>query len=123
MASETSGVVRYAFRDGADGAWQISEVGRLDNVFLGFTGARNITSITVDDEAHPWIAFSDEAVLKLARVEDGRWQSETVAEAGDTPFGQVISLDLDGDGRPHIAYALVTSKGPLNGSVWHATRD
>ncbi len=121
--SATSGIIRYAFRDGASGAWQISEVGRLDNVSLGFTGARNITSINLDDDGRPWIAYSDESVLKLGRLEGGQWQAETVVDATDTPLGQIISLDIDGEGRPHIAYALVTNKSPLNGSIWYATRD
>lgn len=123
MLDETSGIVRYAFRDSASDEWQISEVGRLDNVVLGFTGARNITSIDVDGEGSPSIAFSDESTLTLATLKDGRWETETVVEAAQTPLGQIVSLKLDGNGRPHIAYALVTSKKPLDGSIWHATRE
>jgi hypothetical protein len=117
----TSGIVRYAFREGPDADWQISDVDTLDNVFIGFTGARNITSIDLDSDLNPWIAYSDESVMRLARLVDGEWQIQTVTEAADVPLGQIVSLELDGDDRPHIAFADVTNKSELDGSVFYAS--
>ena len=115
--------MRYAFRESASGAWQITEVGRLSNVLLGFTGARNITSIDVDGDGRPWIAYSDERTLNLARLGSDGWTSETVVQAEQTPLGQIVSLKIDGKQRPHISYALVSNKSPLDGTIWHATRE
>ena len=53
---------------------------------------------------------------------DESWQIETVTEAGDIPLGQIVSLDVDEAGRPHVAFADVTDKGQLDGNVWYATR-
>ena len=50
-------------------------------------------------------------------------QLETIAETSiDAPFGQIVSLDVDGSGRPHIAYSIISSKGELDGTIAYATR-
>jgi len=119
---ETFGVVKHAFR-GQDGdEWQISEVDELDAVSTGFTGARNITSIDLDSDGNPAIVYSDESVMKLAQLTGDEWRTEVVVEATDAPLGQIVSLELDAEGRPHIAFAEVTDKGKLDGSIWYATR-
>jgi hypothetical protein len=33
-----------------------------------------------------------------------------------------VSLELDAEGRPHIAYADVTDQNQLDGTIWYATR-
>ena len=119
---ETTGMVRHAYRPSPDEAWQRRVVDELDAVATGFTGARDITSIDVDDEGRPWIAYSDERVIKLGGLVDGAWQIETITEASDVPLGQIVSLELDADGRPHVAFADVTDKSQLDGSIWYATR-
>ncbi len=119
---ESGGTVKYANRAFAQDEWQITTVDALSAVLLGFTGARNITSIDTDIDGNPWIAYSDETVLKLAHVVDGSWQVETVTEAGDAPLGQIVSLDIDDEGRQHIAFADVTDKGQLDGNIWYAAR-
>ena len=121
-SGEGTGSVKYAHRESAQDEWQISTVDELSAVLLGFTGARNITSIDTDADGNPWIAYSDESILKLAHLVDGSWQTETVTEAGDVPLGQIVSLDIDAEGRPHIAFADVTDKDQLDGNIWYATR-
>jgi len=118
----TSGTVKHAYRATPDDAWQISLIDDLSSVVMGFTGARSITSVAVDAEASPWVAYSDETVMKIAHLVDGQWQVETVTAAGDDPLGQIVSLTLDERGRPHLAFAEVSSRGPLDGTVWYATR-
>ena len=119
---ESAGSVKYAYRASAQDEWQITTVDELSAVLLGFTGARNITSIDTDGDGGPWIAYSDETALRLAHLVDGSWQIETVTEAGDVPLGQIVSLDIDDEGRQHIAFADVTDKGQLDGNIWYATR-
>jgi hypothetical protein len=120
---DSSGTVRYAFRPDVETAWEYADVDTLDAMFFGFTGARNITSLALDQDQRPWIAYSDELVLKLAEPADGEWQLETIAETSiDAPFGQIVSLDVDGSGRPHIAYSIISSKGELDGTIAYATR-
>jgi hypothetical protein len=123
QTSDTSGTVHYAFRSDPASDWQLAEIDTLEAMFYGFTGARNITSIDLDSGGQPWIAYSDEAVMKLAQPGDGGSQIEVVAEADPgAPFGQILSLELDGSDAPHIAFATVTNKQPLAGTIAYATR-
>lgn len=120
--SDSSGIVRYAFRPAGGTPWETSDLDTLDGLFLGFTGARNLTSIALDADGRPSVAYSDERIMRLATFDEAGWQIETVAEADEAPFGQIVSLAIDPDGRPHLAYALVTSKSPLDGTIAYATR-
>ncbi len=116
-----AGRIKYAFRPNPDAPWRIEVIDRLDQVFSGFTGARNLTSLALDSAGNPWVAYSDESVLKLARFDGQNWQIQTVVEAGERPLGQLVSLVLDADDRPHLSYHEVTNKDPLDGIVFYAT--
>jgi hypothetical protein len=122
----SSGIVKHAFRAAPGDEWQISAVDQLDAVFGVtdgfFTGARNITGIDLDADGEPWIVYSDEQVMKLAQLVEGEWQTEIVAQASDLPLGQIVSIEIDAESRPHIAFADVSDKGKLDGSIWYATR-
>jgi hypothetical protein len=122
LDDETNGSVKHAYRAGPEAEWQLSTVDTLEDVLIGFTGARNITSIDIGPDGTPWVAYSDESVMRLAHLEDGAWLTETVTEAGDLPLGQIVSLAIDLDGRPHLAFADVTDKSELDGNIWYATR-
>ncbi len=120
----SAGIVKYATRGAGEAGWSISEVGRLDDLSFGFIGARNITSLALDSERNPWIAYTDESVLKVAVRDGASWQTHTVVEAGDLEFGQLAVLKLDREDRPHVTYFEVTSKSPkLDGRVKYATSD
>ena len=95
-------------------------MGTLDKLTFGFVGARNITSLALDDQGNPWIAFSDEKKLELAVWDGSDWKTTTVVEAGSKVLGQLVSLKLDSSGNPHITYFEVTKKGPLDGIVMYA---
>ena len=41
-------------------------------------------------------------------------------DAGAGTLGQLVSVKLDRQDEPHIAYSEVTSKGPLDGIVKYA---
>ena len=117
-----TGTVRYATRAAGDAAWEFRDVDGLDRLFFGFEGARNITSVAVDSRGDPWIAYTDESLVKLARWSGDGWDVETVitAQEQQRPFGQLVSLKLDSQDRPHLAWFEVTSSGPLDGIVMYA---
>ena len=87
---------------------------------FGQTGARNITSLALDSNGNPWIAYSDERALNLAVWDGAQWQTQTVVEAGRRPLGQLVSLKIDSQDQPHIAYFEVTNSAPLEGAVKYA---
>lgn len=112
-------IVKYATRGTGESGWTITEVDTLSNIFYGFEGAREITSISIDSAGNPWIAYTDETVLRLAVWVGGAFRTETVSSSKDRGpvFGQLVSLGLDADDTAHIATFEVTATGPLNGNV------
>ncbi|MFQ6027473.1 MAG: hypothetical protein ACE5Q6_08280 [Dehalococcoidia bacterium] len=116
----SSGVIKYATRGPGDTAWEIREVDRLSRLTFGFVGARNITSLALDSDGNPWIAYSDEKKLKLAVWDGAKWGIQTVVDAESKTLGQLVSMKLDSQDQPHIAYFEVTSPGPLEGLVKYA---
>lgn len=113
-------MVKYATKGPDDSTWEIRDVDTLGQLTFGFVGARNITSLALDGEGNPWIAYSDERVLMLALWNGSEWQLERVVEAGPQPLGQLVSLKLDSKDQPHIAYFEVSNKRPLAGRVKYA---
>ncbi|MDA1349126.1 MAG: hypothetical protein O3A47_09725 [Chloroflexi bacterium] len=116
----TFGAFKYATRGPDDTEWVVTEIDRLNNLKYGFVGARNITSLALDSEGRPWITYSDEKHLKLAVWDGSEWGISTVVDAGSKTQGQLVSLGLDADDQPHIAYFEVTNKSPLDGVIKYA---
>ncbi len=115
-----AGEVRYA--TDATGAWVSSTVATLDGVEIGFEGARRITSLALDTDGVPQVAYSDVTGVWIAALDgDGTWTSQPVVEAGARPLGQLVSLEVDGAGQPHLAFFEVTGNAPLSGLVAYAT--
>ena len=118
--SASSGTVMYAVKGPSDDAWKIDEIGGLDSLEFGFIGARNVTSLSLDGAGNPWIAYTDEKVVKLALWDGSQWQIEIVLDAGKDKLGQLVSLKLDSKDEPHITYFVVTSSRPLGGNIMYA---
>ena len=119
--SNSSGTVKYATKEGQDSEWSISEVGTLEDLAFGFIGARNSTSLALDRQGNPWIAYTDQSSVKLTIWDGSSWQTQTVATAEDRPLGQLVSLKIDTQDLPHIAYFEVTETAKLKGVVMYAT--
>jgi FlgD Ig-like domain len=66
-------------------------------------GARS-TSIAVDAQSNPHVAYRQSASLKYARKSGGAWLIET-AIAGWNGLSGFASLELDNTGNPHISIA------------------
>ena len=120
QTSNSGGNVKYATRGPNETQWEIREIDRLTSVIINMTGARNSTSVAVDSQGNPWVAYNDREVLKVAAWDGSAWRASTVAEAGQRPLGQLVVLKLDGDDRPHLTYFEVTSTSPLDGIVKYA---
>ena len=110
----------YAFRD--DGVWTLEEIGTLDNVQQGMTGARRITSLALDTQGSPHVAFSDLTGISYATRSDSGWNVLEIVTATDRALGQLVSLKLDASDRPHLAFFEVTKNSPLDGLIVHMTR-
>ena len=121
-STSKSGTIKYATRGKGESDWTISEVGELKDLLFGFEGARNITSIQVDGEGNPVIAYSDTSNIKVARWNGSGWDTETLTTRKDRgkEFGQLVSLKLDGTGRAHLTWFEITERGPLDGVVMYA---
>jgi hypothetical protein len=120
MTGTSAGTVKYATIGQDDSAWEIRKVGALQRLSYVWPGPRRFTSMVVDREGNPWIAYSDEEVLNLAVWDGSSWQTQTVVDAGERRLGQVVSLKLDASDHPHLAYFEVIDKSPLTGVVKYA---
>ncbi|RMF78077.1 MAG: hypothetical protein D6737_15975, partial [Chloroflexi bacterium] len=119
--SPSSGTVRYAWRD-ADGTWQFEDVGTVDNLMIGFTGARKITSLVLDADGVPHIAYTDrDTVTYASRTGDGEWTTQDIMTADEANLGQLVELALDSNGTPHLTTFDVTNPRPLNGNIYYGT--
>lgn len=119
-----TGEVRYAYRPSPDAEWQLETIDTLTELSFGFLGARNSTSLALDESGAPWVAYGDEQVVRVAHRDAGSWSLETVATAEADPFGQQVSLKVDAQGRRHLAYSVITSGGgALDGDIIYAVTD
>ncbi|MCH7587861.1 MAG: hypothetical protein IIC78_07485 [Chloroflexi bacterium] len=118
--TNSSGVVRYAWWDGS--AWQMEDIDSLDDVRTGQTGARKITSLAIDGEGGIHVAYTDQSRLVYARRGDSGWATQEVEIPGDQTLGQLVELEMDAEGNPHLISFLVTSVSPeLSGIVIYAS--
>ena len=109
--SATSGDIKLARWDGSQ--WNVQRIDQLTEVFTGFFGARKNSSVLLDADGNPIVAYSDESVVKLASWNSqngGGWDIETVATADKEDLGQQVSMAMDGQGVIHITFADVRQK-------------
>ena len=120
VVDTTSGYIKVARWDGAQ--WLTERVDKLDNVVQGFFGARKTGPVVVSPEGNPIVAYSDEALVKVAAWDGNDWNIETVTTAEGDPLGQQVSLGLDPQGVLHLTFADARRKaGPgVIGNVMYA---
>ncbi len=114
------GRVMYAVRD--ENGWTLEAVGELTDVRQGMTGARRITSVALDAQGVPHVAFSDVGVISYATRTESGWKVEEIVSAGDRVLGQLVSLKVGANGTAHIAFYEVTQASPLDGLVVYLSR-
>lgn len=102
---DSEGYIKLARWDGSE--WNVQRIDKLDDVFLGFLGARKNSSLVLDPDDNPIVAYSDEQAIKLAWHDGSQWNLEPVLTAGDSPLHQQVSLALDSNGDLHLTFADV----------------
>ena len=116
----STGYVKVARWDGSQ--WDIQRVDKLEDVALGHFGARKISSLVLDADDNPIVAYSDEKAVKLAILDGSQWVTDTIKTADGDPLGQQVSMAIDGNGLLHLTFADVTRKGGpgVKGSILYA---
>lgn len=105
------GVEYYAY---SDGEWTVSAIGSGPTVY-----EFNVSPAVAPDGNPAVSYFNDvDGDLMYAEVDGTAWTIETVASEGIV--GKFSSLQIDGDGTPHIAFYNQVSQ--LTGTVQYATR-
>ena len=120
QTGRTSGLIKFARSEGT--GWDIQVVDELESVFMGHFGARRNSSLVLDPDGNPIVAYSDEQTLKLASWDGSEWRIETVHTAAATPLGQQVSLARDQSGTLHLTFADVSHKAVpgVKGAILYA---
>jgi hypothetical protein len=114
----TPGNIVYGSHSG--GAWLFQTVGTVQEHVLGMDAARRTVALSLTPTTSH-IAFIDSAKLQLVRITGTEVLSTTIVEAGDEPL-LVVSMEVDGQDRPHLVYSRVPSltvAGNAVGRVWY----
>ena len=114
------GRVKYAHHNGD--AWEFETIDTLTDLEIGFLGARRTTEVAVDALDRVYLAYSDRGVLKFARKTESEWEIEEITGPRESGFalGQFASLDVEANGRPHIAYyELPESPASSTGTIYY----
>lgn len=106
------------FATKGDDGWTVETVGGLTE--FRDQNARRNSSLAFDSQGRPNVVFSDVKGVWFAVREDSGWEVQQIVQ-GDLTLGQLVSLVLDADDRPHIALYEVTSSQPLDGTVAYLT--
>jgi hypothetical protein len=118
QSGSSEGEIVFASR--GDGGWTSETIGQL--TAFSEANARRNSSLGFDSQGRAHVAFSDtQGVWYAIRGESG-WEIQQIVEA-DLPLGQLVSLALDQDDRPHIAIYEVTKAQPLDGVVAYITTE
>ncbi len=117
---DSTGFIKLARWDGS--SWTTQRIDELNDVFIDFFGARKTSSLVLDPDGNPIVAYSDEAQVKLAQWDGTQWSLETVMTAGELPLGQQVSLAIDDQQVLHLVFADVSKKGSpgVTGTVMYA---
>ncbi len=112
----TEGEIVFAVR--GDDGWTLETIGGLDAFSEG--NARRNSSLAFDSKGRAHVAFSDTEGVWYGVRGDSDWDVIQIVEAG-LPLGQLVSLVLDSDDRPHLGIYEVTQSQPLDGQVAYIT--
>ncbi|MDP8245462.1 MAG: DNRLRE domain-containing protein [Candidatus Hinthialibacter antarcticus] len=101
-ADKTKATVRYGVLNSDQ--WEIEDVDRLEYVMLGFGDARKSTSLALDKDSRPHIAYSDKQAVRYATKPFSEWQRTTVLESPEDRYQSLVVMRLDADQAPAIVF-------------------
>jgi hypothetical protein len=103
--------------------WKTETVARLESVQLGFSGARKLVSIDVDDLGNPHLAYGDTRSVTYA-VKDPvtGWEETIVVATEPGQLNGLVVLRLNAQDEPGIAFWRPIP-GPDGGIVSLAVRE
>ncbi|MCH8984514.1 MAG: hypothetical protein IH943_10525 [Acidobacteria bacterium] len=118
QTGDTEGEIVFAMR--GDDGWTLETIGQLASFSEPI--ARRNSSLAFDSQGRAHVAFSDTVGVWYAVRGESGWETQQIVEAG-LPLGQLVSLAIDENDRPHIAIYEVTEAQPLDGSVAYLTTE
>jgi len=116
QTGSTEGEIVFASRD--EDGWTLETIGGLDA--FSENNARRNSSLAFDSKGRAHVAFSDTEGVWYGVRGDSDWDVIQIVEAS-LPLGQLVSLVLDSDDRPHLGIYEVTQSQPLDGRVAYIT--
>jgi len=120
--SRNGGELKYAAWDGT--AWQIESVDRMEDINIAFIGARRSMSLALDAQDRPHIAYSDRTSVRYTRKNGDSWETGQIValpSSVDLELGQLVSLALEANGRPHLTFfELPLNASKSTGTVYYA---
>jgi len=96
------GFVRYAVLN--TGEWGVETVDELDQVDLGFLGARKSVSLALDRSSRPHLAYSDRRRMAYAVKPFDAWMITNVVEHSEPTYNGLVVLRLNTEDDPAIVF-------------------
>lgn len=118
LLNPTEGIIRYATRSA--GTWSFANVDTLADLRLGFTGARRIVALEIDESDQAHVVYGDRSVVKYAVGTPGNWIIDKVLDESGTSLelGQQVDMARCGDdGSIHLVYYEASFS---SNTVWYA---
>jgi hypothetical protein len=118
LRSGSEGVVRYA--TGEFGALRASDVANVGDFVIGFSGARDLSTLALDAQGRPVVALQTQSSLQVLRLDGTGFEQLASFTAPDgVVFGQQTDIGIDGQNRTHVGWWQ--SSGGI-GNVCHAVK-
>lgn len=98
----TRGLVQYAVLE--NDAWAIDTIDTLENIQLGFGGARKLVSMAIDSGGDPHLAYGTQRAVRYAARSEDDWTTTTVLETSQSQYNGLVVMRLDPQDNPGIVF-------------------
>ncbi len=114
--TESSGTIRYA--SGTFDNLSVRDVAPIDNIEIGFSGARDIATLAVADDGRVAVAYQSKRSTFLALIDDAGIDTEEVSTDVGNGLGQQTSIAIGAD-KVHL---VIWQSGGTPGTVRYGVR-
>lgn len=116
LSENPTGSIQLASRQ--NDQWQSEKVEDLDLIDISFSGARKVVDLEYKNGTF-YIAFNNKKIVRYGTLEANGWVMETAIDESSTEkiLGQQISLAMDDQGKPHLAYFERAQGIPEGGTI------